>query len=156
MAHLSTLQQRCVEIYYDRKHLTQSLSGLDSIIDALGSFATGVVVTIFLFIVLLIFITSSIGFVVTRSCSYLCHRNISGHRTTLLSFGTLLVAISFSFGEAAKHYFESFIFLFVRHPYDIGDRVYIPGVDQGCYVTKLDLMTTTFTVGAQYVLFVAW
>ena len=55
------LAQRCVEIYYDRKHLSQSLAGLDSIMRALKSFANGIMLLLLFFVTLGIFYTSSIG-----------------------------------------------------------------------------------------------
>eukprot|EP00842_Homolaphlyctis_polyrhiza_P001587 jgi/Hompol1/2429/HPOL_002246-RA len=45
--------------------------------------------------------------------------------TAVLPFTTILVAVSFIFGGAAKTTFESIVFLFVMHPYDTGDRVVI-------------------------------
>lgn len=43
----------------------------------------------------------------------------------LTSITTILLSFSFAFTESAKHFFESVIFLFVTHPFDVGDRVYV-------------------------------
>lgn len=37
-----------------------------------------------------------------------------------MSFGSLLLAVSFVFGDAAKNLFEGVLFLFSQHPFDVG------------------------------------
>ena len=37
-----------------------------------------------------------------------------------MSFGSLLLAVSFVFGNAAKNLFEGVLFLFSQHPFDVG------------------------------------
>ena len=96
---------------------------------ALKSFANGIMLLLLFFVTLGIFYTSSIG-------------------SILLSFTTLFLAMAFSFGTIALHAVMSFIFLFIRHPYDIGDRVIIQGfISYGAYVQHMGLFTTTFEVG---------
>ncbi|KGG52527.1 hypothetical protein DI09_161p20 [Mitosporidium daphniae] len=43
----------------------------------------------------------------------------------LTSVSSLIFGAAFMFGSSAKNIFESIIFLFVVHPFDIGDRVFI-------------------------------
>lgn len=45
-------------------------------------------------------------------------------------------------GNSAKNLFEGVIFLFVTHPYDVGDRVFIDG--QNLIVKELGILTTVF------------
>jgi hypothetical protein len=40
-----------------------------------------------------------------------------------LSINTLILGASFLFGSAASSYFEGLLLIFVRRPYDIGDKV---------------------------------
>ncbi|KAJ2956882.1 hypothetical protein NQZ79_g7318 [Umbelopsis isabellina] len=62
--------------------------------------------------------------------------------TQLLPLWTMFVAISFIFGNSAKDMFDSIIFVFVSHPYDVGDRVYVG--TENWVVEEIDLLTTTF------------
>lgn len=62
--------------------------------------------------------------------------------TQLLPLWTMFVAISFIFGNSAKDMFDSIIFVFVTHPYDVGDRVYVG--TENLVVEEIDLLTTTF------------
>ncbi|KAJ3268423.1 hypothetical protein HDV01_000760 [Terramyces sp. JEL0728] len=61
---------------------------------------------------------------------------------TVLPFTSIIIALSFIFGTQAKTTFESIIFLFVTHPYDIGDRVMIDGITM--IVEEIHLLTTIF------------
>ncbi|KAL1919508.1 uncharacterized protein VTP21DRAFT_2201 [Calcarisporiella thermophila] len=61
----------------------------------------------------------------------------------LLPFWSALLAMSFVFGQAAKDMFESVIFVFMVHPFDAGDRIYLNGTHM--IVTEMGLLTTTFT-----------
>lgn len=46
----------------------------------------------------------------------------------LLFVTSQLVLVAFVFGNTCKTVFESIIFLFVMHPFDVGDRCEIDGV----------------------------
>lgn len=46
----------------------------------------------------------------------------------LVFLGSQLVVVSFIFGNTAKTLFESNIFLFIIHPFDVGDRCEVDGV----------------------------
>eukprot|EP00571_Detonula_confervacea_P004055 CAMPEP_0172329148 /NCGR_PEP_ID=MMETSP1058-20130122/60728_1 /TAXON_ID=83371 /ORGANISM="Detonula confervacea, Strain CCMP 353" /LENGTH=1223 /DNA_ID=CAMNT_0013046305 /DNA_START=38 /DNA_END=3710 /DNA_ORIENTATION=- len=71
--------------------------------------------------------------------------------TAFLSFNTVFLAFSFLFGSAASNYFEGLLLIFVRRPYDIGDRIATsnPKTDTDSngsstwYVDKVSLFTTT-------------
>ena len=52
----------------------------------------------------------------------------------LLFLSSQLLLVAFIFGNTCKTVFESIIFLFVIHPFDVGDRCEIDGV-QVCKLT---------------------
>jgi small-conductance mechanosensitive channel len=59
-----------------------------------------------------------------------------------VSLTPTIVACTLIFGESIKSIFAAIVFLFVTHPYDVGDRVYM---DQGNYfVREIGLLSTTF------------
>ncbi|XP_019187338.1 PREDICTED: mechanosensitive ion channel protein 6-like [Ipomoea nil] len=62
------------------------------------------------------------------------------HFFVFISSQVLLVV--FMFGNTAKTTFEAIIFLFVMHPYDVGDRVEIDGVQM--IVEEMNILTTVF------------
>nr|VDD33209.1 unnamed protein product [Brassica oleracea] len=60
----------------------------------------------------------------------------------LVVFSAKLVGLAFIVGSTCKNIFESFIFVFVMHPYDVGDRCVVDGV--ALLVEEIDLLTTKF------------
>jgi small-conductance mechanosensitive channel len=46
----------------------------------------------------------------------------------LVAFSSILLPSVFVFGNAARSTFESLIFLFIVHPFDVGDRILVDGV----------------------------
>ncbi|CAK7329439.1 unnamed protein product [Dovyalis caffra] len=56
--------------------------------------------------------------------------------------GSQILVVSFIFGNTAKTLFESIIFLFVIHPFDVGDRCEIDGVQ--LIVEEMNILTTFF------------
>lgn len=66
--------------------------------------------------------------------------------TTLATAGTTLLSLSFVFAVTCQEFLGSCIFLFVKHPYDVGDRVDIQGPEkQQLIVEKISLLFTVFT-----------
>lgn len=63
--------------------------------------------------------------------------------TTIASAGTTLLSLSFIFAVTCQEFLGSCIFLFVKHPYDVGDRVYISDVQ--LIVERISLLYTVFT-----------
>ncbi|KAK9944235.1 hypothetical protein M0R45_009812 [Rubus argutus] len=53
-----------------------------------------------------------------------------------------LVVVAFVFGNTCKTVFEAVIFLFVMHPFDVGDRCEIEGVQM--VVEEMNILTTVF------------
>jgi hypothetical protein len=45
----------------------------------------------------------------------------------LTAFSTIGVALTFSLGSSVKSMFENLLFIFMQHPYDIGDVLVIEG-----------------------------
>ena len=68
--------------------------------------------------------------------------------TTLATAGTALLSLSFVFSATCQEVLGSCIFVFVKHPYDVGDRVDL-GVEQ-LVVEHISLLFTVFrrTAGA--------
>ncbi|GAV60685.1 MS_channel domain-containing protein [Cephalotus follicularis] len=60
----------------------------------------------------------------------------------LLFVSSQLVVVAFIFGNTCKTTFESIIFLFVMHPFDVGDRCEIEGVQM--VVEEMNILTTVF------------
>jgi len=62
--------------------------------------------------------------------------------TTLATTGTALLSLSFVFSATAQELLGSCIFLFVKHPYDVGDRVDIS--NEQLVVERISLLYTMF------------
>ncbi|KAF7543370.1 hypothetical protein G7Z17_g10795 [Cylindrodendrum hubeiense] len=65
--------------------------------------------------------------------------------TTLTAAGTTLLSLSFVFAVTCQEFLGSCIFLFVKHPYDVGDRVEITSTTM--VVNKISLLYTVFHRG---------
>lgn len=61
----------------------------------------------------------------------------------IASAGTTLLSLSFIFAVTCQEFLGSCIFLFVKHPYDVGDRVYINDVQ--LIVERISLLYSVFT-----------
>lgn len=57
-----------------------------------------------------------------------------------LSFSSVFLAFVFVFGNSLRNMYESVIFLFVMHPYDVGDALFING--DWCQVEEIALQYT--------------
>lgn len=60
----------------------------------------------------------------------------------LLFISSQLLLVVFVFGNTCKTTFEAIIFLFVMHPYDVGDRCEIDGIQ--VVVEEMNILTTVF------------
>ena len=58
-------------------------------------------------------------------------------------FGICLTAFGFMFQKAGQTFFESLLFIFTVHAFDVGDRVVID--DTNLVVSRIEFFTTTFT-----------
>ncbi|KAL1920057.1 uncharacterized protein VTP21DRAFT_1203 [Calcarisporiella thermophila] len=118
----SEMKDNVLFIYQEHRDLVASMRDLGN---AVGKLDTIFMIIAFIF-VLLIFIA-------------IFDKDIL---SSLLPFSSAIVALSFVFGGSARDLFQSIIFLFVTHPYDVGDRCYIGDVHY--IVHSMGLLTTTF------------
>lgn len=116
------LELACVDIHRERKSITNSLRDLDSAVGNLDR----ILMIIYYVVVLLVF---------------LAVLNVD-LKTMLAAVGSSLLAISFVISTSAQEVLGSMIFLFFKHPFDVGDRVDIDGVKYT--VKEMNLLSTVF------------
>ena len=97
-----------VKVYTSRKALAHSLNDTKTAVKQLNKLVTAIliVITIVIWLLLLEVATTKV----------------------LLFFSTQLVALAFIIGSTCKNLFESIVFVFVMHPFDVGDRCVVEGV----------------------------
>lgn len=117
------MREKIQYVYKERKDITNALRDTSQ---AVGKLDT---ILAILFFAVAVFI-----------CSAVLGADLYG---ALVPFGTFFLGMSFIFAESAKELFQSIIFLFVMHPYDAGDRVYIG--NDNLLVINVGLLGTTFT-----------
>jgi small-conductance mechanosensitive channel len=110
-------------IYKERKALTASLADMSSAIGKLDGVLLGIALIICIFIFLLIF-------------------NKTSTVESLVPVSTFVLGFSFIFSNSAKTLFESLIFIFATHPFDVGDLVLIDS--DFLFVKEFGLVSTTF------------
>ncbi|RMZ77042.1 hypothetical protein DV738_g4632, partial [Chaetothyriales sp. CBS 135597] len=119
---LEELTMRLIEFGRDRLSVTHSVRDLDQAIHILDSLLLAIVFILVIFI-FVAFLNSSFA-------------------TTLATAGTALLSLSFVFSVSAQEVLGSCIFLFVKHPFDVGDRVDIKDVQYT--VERISLLYTMF------------
>jgi Mechanosensitive ion channel len=68
---------------------------------------------------------------------------------SVVSLSSLFLGLSFIFGNTAKSTFDAIVFIFVHHPFDAGDRVFI---DEKNYVVhEMGLLFTSFNEAGKIV-----
>ncbi|PLW58185.1 hypothetical protein PCANC_00833 [Puccinia coronata f. sp. avenae] len=117
------MRQAVVRIYKERSALAISLKDMSSAVAKLDAVLISVACVITIFIWFFIF-------------------NSKGTSSELVPMATIILGFSFIFGNAAKNLFESMLFIFSIHPYDVGDLVLIDEVHM--FVTEFGLFSTTF------------
>ncbi|KAG9097041.1 hypothetical protein FRC07_010843, partial [Ceratobasidium sp. 392] len=117
------MREAVQRIYRERKALTASLKDMSNVVQKLDGVLLAVALTLVLFVCLLIF-------------------NRSNTIASLVPMATIILGFSFIFGNSAKTLFESLIFIFSTHVYDVGDLVMID--DQALFVKEFGLFSTTF------------
>ncbi|KAJ4483406.1 Mechanosensitive ion channel-domain-containing protein [Lentinula aciculospora] len=65
--------------------------------------------------------------------------------TLITSVGTLVLGLSWLIGGSLTEVLTSIIFLFIKHPFDVGDRIVVDKVDYT--VKEISLLSTTFLDG---------
>ncbi|KAI9673461.1 MAG: hypothetical protein M1817_002923 [Caeruleum heppii] len=111
-----------VEIGRERHSIANSMHDVDQAIHVLDKLLCTVVFVIIIFVF--------VGFL---NASF---------TTTLATAGTALLSMSFIFASTAAEVLGSCIFLFVKHPFDVGDRVDITG--ESLIVEHISLLFSVF------------
>ncbi|XP_058213549.1 mechanosensitive ion channel protein 10-like [Rhododendron vialii] len=118
----SSLRKLVVNVYNERKSLAHSLNDTKTAIEELNRILSGLVLVV-IFIVWYILM----GFATTQ---------------VLVFISSQLLLVAFIFGNTCKTVFEAIIFVFVMHPFDVGDRCVIDGVQ--LVVEEMNILTTIF------------
>ncbi|WCJ44302.1 Mechanosensitive ion channel family protein [Euphorbia peplus] len=117
-----SLNSWLVNAFRERRALALSLNDTKTAVDQLHNMLKIIVVMIVVIIWLLI-----LGVPVTNF---------------LVFISSQLVLMAFIFGNSCKTTFEAIIFLFVMHPFDVGDRCEVDGVQM--VVEEMNILTTIF------------
>ena len=112
--------RRSVEIYERRRDLAKSLASTTSVLATLERIILSALYFLLVFIVLGIFDQNIVEMWFTAS--------------------SMLLAFVFMFGNSIKQLFESVIFIFVIHPFDVGDNVLIEGERHA--ICNIGILTT--------------
>ncbi|CAK9179400.1 unnamed protein product [Ilex paraguariensis] len=118
----SAFQNWVVRAYFERKSLAHSLNDTKTAVQQLHKLASVVVSVIIILVSLLV-----MGWATMK---------------VIVFFITQLVLVGFMFQNTCKNIFESIVFVFVMHPFDIGDRCVIDGVQM--VVEEMNILTTVF------------
>lgn len=122
---LDEMVQSVKEVSRERKRIYRSLKDMDVAISKLHS--------LLLFIVMIIIIIIFIGMLAPSVGA------------VLATLGSSLLALSFIFSATCQEILASCVFLFVKHPLDIGDMVQIQ-VPQGIQTMKVTEISLLYTV----------
>lgn len=118
----SALKNWAVNVFRERRALALTLNDTKTAVKKLHQMVNTVIGVVIIVIWLLI-----LGIATT-------------HILVVISSQLLLVV--FMFGNTCKMTFESIIFLFVMHPFDVGDRCSVDGVQM--VVEEMNILTTVF------------
>jgi len=97
-----------VDAYLERKSLAHSLNDTKTAVEELNRVASAVVL-----VAIVIVWNLMMGFLTTK---------------ILVFITSQLLLVVFVFGNSLKTVFEAIIFVFIMHPFDVGDRCVIDGV----------------------------
>ncbi|KAF9653327.1 hypothetical protein BDM02DRAFT_3087350 [Thelephora ganbajun] len=118
------MREAVQRIYRERKALVASVKDTGSALAKLDAVLLSVTLIIIIFICLLIF-------------------NRVNTLSSLAPLATIILGFSFIFGHSAQVLFESLIFIFSTHVFDVGDLVMIG--DNVMFVKEFGLFSTTFS-----------
>uniref|UniRef100_A0A5B7BXI8 Mechanosensitive ion channel protein n=2 Tax=Davidia involucrata TaxID=16924 RepID=A0A5B7BXI8_DAVIN len=116
------LTEWVVKVYKGRKALAHALSDTKTAVKQLNKLVTGVLIVVMIILWLLL-------------------TEVATTKVLFLLSSQLVVAV-FMFGNTCKTIFEAIIFVFVMHPFDVGDRCIIDGVQ--LVVEEMNILTTVF------------
>ncbi|KAL0346738.1 UNVERIFIED_CONTAM: Mechanosensitive ion channel protein 10 [Sesamum calycinum] len=118
----SAFKNWVVKAYNERKCLAVSLNDAKTAIEELNKIASGLVLLVIVILWLLLMeITTT---------------------KVLVFISSQLLLVVFMFGNTAKMIFEAIIFVFVVHPFDVGDRCVVDGVQM--VVDEMNILSTIF------------
>nr|XP_043625162.1 mechanosensitive ion channel protein 10-like [Erigeron canadensis] len=117
-----TLTEWVVKVYNGRKALAHALSDTKTAVKQLDKLVTVVLLVISVVVWLLLTETAS--------------------TKVLVLLSSQLVVAAFIFGNTCKTIFEAIVFVFIMHPFDVGDRCCIDGVQ--LIVEEMNILTTVF------------
>ncbi|KAI0528640.1 hypothetical protein KFK09_001182 [Dendrobium nobile] len=118
----SALRNWVVKAYLDRKSLAHSLNDTKTAVNQLHKLLSTIVIVLIIIITVII-----MGFATTK---------------VLVLISSQLVLVGFIFTNSCKAAFEAIIFVFVMHPFDVGDRCVIDGVQM--IVEEMNILSTVF------------
>lgn len=95
-------------MYNERKSLAHSLNDTKTAIEELNRILSGFVIVVSIIVCYIM-----MGFATTQ---------------VLVFISSQLLLVVFIFGNTCKTAFEALVFVFVMHPFDVGDRCVIDGV----------------------------
>ncbi|XP_071714864.1 mechanosensitive ion channel protein 8-like [Rutidosis leptorrhynchoides] len=119
------LKNWVVNVFRERKALALTLNDTKTAVNKLHRMVNVLVALIILIICLVIL-------------------NIATTQVLVL-ISSQLVLVAFIFGNTCKTIFESIIFLFVLHPFDVGDRCEVDGIQM--MVEEMNILNTIFLRG---------
>ncbi|CDP03109.1 unnamed protein product [Coffea canephora] len=117
-----SLTDWAVNVYKQREYLSHSLKDAKTAIEELNRILSGVVLVLIVVVWLLL-----MGFATTK---------------VLVFLSSQILLVVFIFGNTCRTVFEAMIFVFVMHPFDVGDRCVIDGVQM--IVEEMDILKTAF------------
>lgn len=127
---MEELEMVCNEIHLEKKAIAASLKDLDSVIKKLDE--------VFMFIIVVIVVIVFISIISNSAAA------------ALTSTGTVILGLSWLLQATAQEFLQSIIFVFVKHPFDVGDRVTVYGntgsmmKGDDYYVLEVSLLYTEF------------
>ncbi|XP_057796959.1 mechanosensitive ion channel protein 8-like [Salvia miltiorrhiza] len=116
------LKNWVVNAFRERRALALSLNDTKTAVDKLHHMLNALVAILIIIIWLLILKVATTHFFIFLSSQ--------------------LLLVVFMFGNTCKTTFEAIIFLFVMHPFDVGDRIEVDGVQM--VVEEMNILTTVF------------
>ncbi|XAR57576.1 hypothetical protein NMG60_11025766 [Bertholletia excelsa] len=119
---MKTLTNWVVKVYKGRKALAHALNDTKTAVKQLNKLVTGILVIIIIIVWLLLMEIATTKVLVVLSSQ--------------------LVVAAFMFGNTCKTIFEAIIFVFIIHPFDVGDRCVIDGVQM--IVEEMNILSTVF------------
>ncbi|KAI0356297.1 hypothetical protein OH77DRAFT_1401686 [Trametes cingulata] len=116
------IEMACMELHREQLSIEHSMRDLDSAVGRLDN----ILMSLYFVIVILIFAVA-----------------LEAQLATLItSAGTLILGLSWLIGGSLAEVLTSIIFLFIKHPYDVGDRIVI--ADKTYTVKEMRLLSTIF------------